>query len=571
LNAGCWPWLLAGIAAILLAAGVPLVASSYHLTLGISYLYFTVLATAWALFSGPTRYISLATVAFFGIGAYAVALFGELLPWPLVVVVAGAFGVAVALVVGLSTLRLSGIYFVIFTFGLSELIRQLVTWYEVNIHGSVGRYIFVEITQQAIYWQLLALTVLVFVVGWAIGRSRLGLALRVIGEDEAVARHVGIDTTRAKLTLFSVSAFFMTLTGAVMSPRWTYIDPSIAFNPMLSFEVVIMALLGGAGSLLGPVLGVVPLVILLDLLTAYFPNYFSILLGVVFILIVYVLPRGVIGLVQDHWPQAFKLPATAPAPAEPLPPPPPAWQTRSPRPLLAVEGLRKSFGGLVAVDDLTFSVATGEIIGLIGPNGSGKTTVLNLISGALSPDAGSIRFDGQEIAGLNPFRIARLGVARTFQLVRVLPTLSAVENVKAALAYRARPLWGAQADRAARLLLERVGLAGKVEIHADELTYIDQKRLELARALALEPQLLLLDEWLAGLNPTELAVGIALIRSLRDSGITIILVEHVMDAIRSLCGRCIVMNAGRKIADAPPDAALADREVVRAYLGEADA
>jgi len=223
------------------------------------------------------------------------------------------------------------------------------------------------------------------------------------------------------------------------------------------------------------------------------------------------------------------------------------------------------------VDDLTFSVATGEIIGLIGPNGSGKTTVLNLISGALSPDAGSIRFDGQEIAGLNPFRIARLGVARTFQLVRVLPTLSAVENVKAALAYRARPLWGAQADRAARLLLERVGLAGKVEIHADELTYIDQKRLELARALALEPQLLLLDEWLAGLNPTELAVGIALIRSLRDSGITIILVEHVMDAIRSLCGRCIVMNAGRKIADAPPDAALADREVVRAYLGEADA
>lgn len=571
MNAGCWPWLLAGIAAILLAAGVPLVASSYHLTLGISYLYFTVLATAWALFSGPTRYISLATVAFFGIGAYAVALFGELLPWPLVVVVAGAFGVAVALVVGLSTLRLSGIYFVIFTFGLSELIRQLVTWYEVNIHGSVGRYIFVEITQQAIYWQLLALTVLVFVVGWAIGRSRLGLALRVIGEDEAVARHVGIDTTRAKLTLFSVSAFFMTLTGAVMSPRWTYIDPSIAFNPMLSFEVVIMALLGGAGSLLGPVLGVVPLVILLDLLTAYFPNYFSILLGVVFILIVYVLPRGVIGLVQDHWPQAFKLPATAPAPAEPLPPPPPAWQTRSPRPLLAVEGLRKSFGGLVAVDDLTFSVATGEIIGLIGPNGSGKTTVLNLISGALSPDAGSIRFDGQEIAGLNPFRIARLGVARTFQLVRVLPTLSAVENVKAALAYRARPLWGAQADRAARLLLERVGLAGKVEIHADELTYIDQKRLELARALALEPQLLLLDEWLAGLNPTELAVGIALIRSLRDSGITIILVEHVMDAIRSLCGRCIVMNAGRKIADAPPDAALADREVVRAYLGEADA
>jgi ABC-type branched-subunit amino acid transport system ATPase component len=170
-----------------------------------------------------------------------------------------------------------------------------------------------------------------------------------------------------------------------------------------------------------------------------------------------------------------------------------------------------------------------------------------------------------------PFRIARLGVARTFQLVRVLPTMTISENVAAALAHRARPAWGAEATRAAALLLERVGLGDKGGMLADELTYIDQKRLELARALALEPDLLLLDEWLAGLNPSELVQGIAAIRSLQDSGITIILVEHVMDAIRSLCGRCIVMNAGRKIADAPPETALADREVVRAYLGDADA
>lgn len=557
------PWFVLGAVVVMLVAAFPLVAGAYHLALGVSYLYFTVLATAWALFSGPTRYISLATAAFFGIGAYTVAVVGEHLPWPLVLVVAAAVGVVVALVVGLSTLRLSGIYFVIFTFGLAELIRQLVTWYEVNIHGSVGRYIFIEISRQAIYWQLLALALLVFAAGWLINRSRLGLALRVIGEDETVARHAGIDTTRAKLTLFAVSAAFMTVTGAIMAPRWTYIDPTIAFNPMLSFQVVIMALLGGAGALFGPLLGVIPLVILFDVLSAYFPNYFSILLGLVFILIVYVLPQGVVGLVQKHWPRALA-PAREIARAV-------AMRATPRQALLSVEALRRSFGGLQAVDDLSFAVARGEIVGLIGPNGSGKTTVLNLISGALTPNAGRIQFQGRDIAGVSPFRIARLGVARTFQLVRVLPTMSVSENVLAALSHRAHPLWGAEATDAAQSLLARVGLDGKGAMHADQLTYIDQKRLELARALALEPQLLLLDEWLAGLNPTELGEGIALIRSLQDSGLTIVLVEHVMDAIRSLCGRCIVMNAGKKIADGPPEVALADRDVVRAYLGEVDA
>ncbi|MFL5065462.1 MAG: branched-chain amino acid ABC transporter permease [Xanthobacteraceae bacterium] len=279
-------------------AAVPFVAGPYHVALGISLLSYSVLATAWALFSGPTRYISLATVAFFGIGAYTVGALGEALPWWLVLTVAAAIGVAVALIVGLSTLRLSGMYFVIFTFGLSELIRQVVTWYEVNVHRSVGRYVFVDVTQNAIYWQLLALTILVLVAGWLIGRSRLGLALRVIGEDETVARHCGIDTTAAKLTLFVVSALFTTVTGAVMAPRWTYIDPAIAFNPMISFQVVIMALLGGATRLLGPLLGVIPLVFLFELLSANFPNSYSILLGAAFMLIVYVVPNGVAGIIE---------------------------------------------------------------------------------------------------------------------------------------------------------------------------------------------------------------------------------------------------------------------------------
>jgi branched-chain amino acid transport system permease protein len=375
-----------------------------------------------------------------------------------------------------------------------------------------------------------------------------------------VARHSGIDAPRAKVTLFAISALFMTLTGAVIAPRWTYIDPAIAFNPTLSFEVVIMALLGGAGSLAGPLLGVVPLVFLLEALSANFPNSFTILLGGVFILIVYALPSGVIGFLRARVPPRPRPPVAAKAVA---------LTTRGAQ--LAVRDLTRRFGGLIAVNELSFDVKPGAIVGLIGPNGSGKTTVLNLISGALDPDRGTISFNDTPIAGIGAHHIARLGIARTFQLVRVLGSLSAVENVMVGFAFRRAPLWGEEAEARARGLLARVGLADKADLPAGQLTYIDQKRLELARALALEPQLLLLDEWLAGLNPTELNEGIALIRSLRGAGLTIILVEHVMDAIRSLCDRCIVMNAGVKIADGPVAEVLADREVIRAYLGETDA
>ncbi|WP_430396521.1 branched-chain amino acid ABC transporter permease [Ferrovibrio sp.] len=292
---------IGSLAALLAIAGLALLPqylSGYGLSLAIGILNYTVLATAWALFSGPTRYVSLATVAFFGIGAYTVAVLGEVLAWPLVLLIALGIGVAVALLVGLSTLRLSGVYFVIFTFGLAELIRQLVTWFEVNKTRTLGRYVFVDISQTQIYWQLLALAVLVFLAGFLIQRSRLGLALRVIGDDEMVARHVGIDTTRAKVLLFAFSASFMTLAGAVMAPRWTYIDPAIAFNPVLSFQVLIMALLGGVHRLYGPLLGVVPLTLLFEYLLARFPNHFSILIGLAFMVIVYAIPQGVVGLIE---------------------------------------------------------------------------------------------------------------------------------------------------------------------------------------------------------------------------------------------------------------------------------
>ncbi|WP_225782290.1 ABC transporter ATP-binding protein [Xenophilus sp. Marseille-Q4582] len=238
--------------------------------------------------------------------------------------------------------------------------------------------------------------------------------------------------------------------------------------------------------------------------------------------------------------------------------------------LLELRGVTRRFGGLVAVNDLSLSVQAGEVVGLLGPNGSGKTTAMNLISGALACNGGEIVFDGRRISGLASHQIARLGVARTFQLVRVLGGMSALENVEAGLAFRPHGLHGRAARARAQVLLERVGLGAQAALPAGALTYIDQKRLELARALALEPRLLLLDEWLAGLNPTELQQGIALIRSLSAEGLTLLLVEHVMDAVHALCTRCVVMNAGTKIADGPTREVLSDPQVIRAYLGEDD-
>jgi branched-chain amino acid transport system permease protein len=287
---------VAALGGVVVLAFLPLYADAYYLSLTISVLQFTILATAWGMFSGPTRYVSLATAAFFGVGAYTVAVLGEVLTWPLVLGIAAAVGALTATIVGLSTQGLSGVHFVIFTFGLAELVRQLVVWYEVNKTRVLGRYVFVDITQSDIYWQLLVLALAVFATGWIIARSRLGFALRIIGEDETVAQHCGINVTIAKVALFTISATVMTLVGAIMSPRWTYIEPSIAFNATISFQVVIMALLGGAHRLWGPILGAVPLTLLFEFLSARFPSTSTLIMGVVFLLIVYALPSGVAGL-----------------------------------------------------------------------------------------------------------------------------------------------------------------------------------------------------------------------------------------------------------------------------------
>lgn len=281
------------------AACLPWAVSDYWLTLGVTIAMYTVLATSWALFSGPTHYISLATAAFFGVGTYTTAIGIDQLgmPYWALLPIAGLLGGAMAALVGLATLRLSGVYFVIFTLGLAELVRQVITWVQ-NVSGQKGIYVLIDIDETDIYWQLVGLAALVYLAGWLIGRSRLGFALRIIGDDEVVARHSGINTAGAKIMLFVVSGAVAAITGAILAPRYIYIEPMLAFTPMLSFHVVIMALLGGTGRLWGPIVGVIPFTYLLEIISRYFPNQTTLLLGVCFLIIVYLLPRGFVGLLE---------------------------------------------------------------------------------------------------------------------------------------------------------------------------------------------------------------------------------------------------------------------------------
>jgi branched-chain amino acid transport system permease protein len=600
--------LLAAIVVTAILAALPLVLSRYGISSGIVFFANVALATAWAFFSGPTRYVSLATATFVGIGMYTVAFALEGVALPIALALAPIIGFLFALIVGLSTLRLRGVYFVIFTFGLTELMRQLVSWYEINITNKVNRFIEVDIDAITVYEMLLVLAVVSVVGSWFVSTTRLGHALRAVGEDETVARHTGINTTWVKVLVFAVASSMMALVGAVYALRYPSIDPMVGFSNNWSFTVLIAALLGGPGFFWGPAVGAVLLVLLSDFLVGNFSQYFTIALGICFVVIVYFIPGGIAPrIVQVYRSLARLRPAAKERPHAAAPQDTAAAAVAAAQPgavtarrrtisrpvmqrvtgsgpklvrreggpapdtMLSIHGLRKAFGGLVAVRDLSFDVPAGGITGLIGPNGSGKTTVLNLVTGEIAPDAGSIIFQGEEIIGARSFDICRARIARTFQLVRVLPGMTTRENIMLGRMFGSDPTGPAMAMRDADALIQRVGLADRADLFGSQLTYIDQKRVELARALATRPQLLLLDEWLAGLNPTELKIGIELVRQIQREGVTVVMVEHVMEAIRALCGHVVVMNAGMKIAEGTAAEVLSDPKVTQVYLGAEDA
>jgi branched-chain amino acid transport system permease protein len=287
-----------------LLALLPLIASGYVISLFLLLYANIALATAWAFFSGATRYISLATAAFFGIGIYVLAVAHVYMPVALAIIAAGVVGFLAALVVGLSSLRLRGVYFVVFTFGLTELIHQVLNWWEIKINKTASRYIFTDVSNVTIYETLLVVALVTMIGSWWVSQNRLGYALRAIGEDETVARHTGVNTTRVKVFCFALSASVMSLVGAILALRYPYVDATIAFNPNWSFDVLIAALLGGPGRAWGPAVGAIPLVLLREYLAGTFPHHFSVVLGLCFVIIVFFLPGGMVRLIlrlQHSW------------------------------------------------------------------------------------------------------------------------------------------------------------------------------------------------------------------------------------------------------------------------------
>jgi len=282
---------------LLLLATMPLYVRPYLIILLTTIIMYVVITVSWAIFSGPTRYISLASAAFFGVGVYVSAMLGQALPLPVVIAVGGLVSLILALFIGLLTLRLKGMYFIIFTFGVSELIRHFLLWWETNFTGTVGRWV-VAVDHTIVYYVMVVIFMMALLTGYLIKRSKYGLALRSIGEYEEAAAHIGINVTILKAMTFAVSAFFMGAAGAIMATRWTYIDPSIAFNPLFSFMPVLMAIFGGIGQLYGPILGAAIFALLEEILITEFPYYYMLLFGIILVAVILFLPNGLVGLIQ---------------------------------------------------------------------------------------------------------------------------------------------------------------------------------------------------------------------------------------------------------------------------------
>jgi branched-chain amino acid transport system permease protein len=563
---------------LLLLPLVPFVypVSSYAVNIFMQAATFAIAVLGLVVVLGYTGQFSLAQAAFFGIGAYAVglgtAVYGLSFWTALLVgiVASAAFG----FVLGLTTLRLGGHYLAMITISFQQMFDfVMLNWVEFSrgpdgIAGIPRPSVFGHaLTDDRTYLFLCAVVLYAVIFGlWWLPDTRLGRAMKAVRENELAAEVTGVHTLRVKVIAFTISATLAGIGGALYAAGFAYISPD-SFNFARSVEFLTMVLLGGSQSPFGAGVGTVLLILLPEWLR-FLKQVYLAAYGLAVILIMVFMPEGIWGLVRGAWQRLSKPPE---APTGAVPPLALDIQTSDPAPILRVQDLKKHFGGLKAVDGIDFEVARGTVHALIGPNGSGKTTILNVLNGIYKPTSGRIHVEGEDVTARPPHDRAARGVGRTFQNIRLFPALSTLENVMIGAQRENNPIRPGDAALRERALaaLDFVGLRDRAEVTVKNLAYGHRRLVEIARALAGHPKLLLLDEPAAGLNMTEKQELVVLLQRLRAAhGLTIFLIEHDMKLIESVADRITVLNFGKKIAEGTPDEVLRHPDVIAAYLGE---
>ncbi len=557
-----------------LAAASFVTNSYYQLILSLVPIW-ALFGVSWNLLSGYGGQLSFGHASFFGIGAYTTALlliFQGVTPWigiPLGAVVGAAAGI----VIGIPTFRLRGHYFALamLAYPLAILyVLQYIGLQEVSfpMHREHPIY-YLEFADQRFY-TLVAVALLAagLLVCMLVENSRFGLALMAIRQNELAAEAAGIDAWRWKMRVLVTSGAMAATAGGLYACVLLVLTPDSVFGILVSAQPVVVTLFGGVASIWGPVIGAAILVPLAESLNAELGNIIPGIQGVVYgaaiILIMLASPDGLFWTIRDRW---FRRSLPEPAPVlEARPTSPPMQRKPSSGELLRVEGVSRSFGGLRAVSQVSFSVGNGEILGIIGPNGAGKTTLFNVLNGVLAADEGSATLAGQSMLGRKVHQVCRMGVGRTFQVVRSFPRLPLLDNVVVG-AYGAGLSDKAAVEAAVRALA-RVGLHRQAGTFAGQLTNKELRLMELARALAGGPRLLLLDETLAGLGRDECDEVLDALQRLRDDGVTIAIIEHTMHAMMRIADRFVVLDHGAVLASGVPREVVENHAVIEAYLGK---
>ena len=559
-------WIIPGLLFLAVFVAVPLAGSAYTVQLVTDILVFTALACGWNLISGFTGYLSFGQVSFYGIGAYTTGLLvvHSPLPWYIDVCIGGVLATAVAGILGPIMLQVRGILFALSMLGLGRILMVAFSDWDFAGGGN-GMTLPAVLTPTAVYVGAGLLSLLGFGINAWFAHSGFGLDAMSIREDEAAAQAVGIPTTRVKVIAFALSAALAGLAGGLVAWNRSYIDPPSMFDPTIDLQTVVFVLFGGIGTIWGPLIGAMILTIVGEELLVHVPNLELALYGLIVILIVRGFPGGVVSLV-NRW-GFLRLPIVlAPQRLPDAERPPARARQHDTAPVLEIDGLTVRFGGLIALNGVSFRIGAGETVAIIGANGAGKTTLFNAITGFVPPSEGDIRLRGRSVTRLPTFRRAQIGMARTFQIPRLMRPMTVWENVLAAARH------GGQTRRAvahAAWVVHTVGLADRWLDPIAGLSPGHQRLLEFARVLALNPDVVLLDEVMAGMTRDEQQEVRAVIRRLGSYGVSaVVMVEHVIAAIADLVDRMIVLDFGRMIAEDVPEVILHDPEVIRAYLGE---